>query len=118
MHNPFFDTDLSRPAPPKQEEFKSVPVPEAVKVDHSEKNPLHYVLLGETGVGKSTLGNLMLSGRGCFTESTSLTKAGTTLAITKTGVNPRGEHVTITDTQGWLDPNGPLSDIDNQEQTI
>lgn len=80
-------------------------VPSELIHPHNQTNPLHYVVIGETGVGKSALCNLMLNKR-AFQESDSLTKAGTTVAKTMAGMNPEGECIYVTDTQGFLDPQG------------
>lgn len=97
---PDFLTDMR---PPVIDVSFSSEAPSELTRPHTPMNPLHYVVIGETGVGKSVLCNLMLNKR-AFHESRALTQAGTTVAKTMNGVNPEGECIFVTDTQGFLDP--------------
>ena len=80
-------------------------VPVSLLKNHNRDHPLHIVVIGETGVGKSTLCNRLLCGY-IFRTSSELVKSCTIKSKTKKGKNFKGETVIFTDTQGYNDCEG------------
>lgn len=77
-----------------------------------KNDSIKFVMIGETGVGKSTLGNALLKKEECFKTGPGI-EAITEKARTEDGtlLGLGQQSVSITDTQGYNDPNG--KDFDN-----
>ena len=73
---------------------------------------LKLVLIGETGVGKSQLGNFILKNKNCFKVGHS--KDSETNEIIERTSNIEGLNITIVDTPGFGDTRYNNSTIDNQ----
>ena len=67
--------------------------------------PIKLVLIGSTGVGKSTLGNMIL-GNEAFKTGASFSHAVTLTSVHKDGDFIYGGKVRVVDTQGYSDPAG------------
>lgn len=81
---------------------------------HKVKETLRLVLTGETGTGKSTLGNTLV-GSNVFNEHGGL-DAGTTKAVVAEGMSELGDPLKVGDTQGFNDPKG--RDFEHAKQMI
>jgi predicted GTPase len=77
----------------------SLPQPEEEK---KSSDVLRIVLIGETGVGKSSFGNLILNEE-IFKVGFDLCNPGTEESIEHTGTSILGKKVSIIDTQGLND---------------
>lgn len=117
MSEPYPDPfpDLLADSTMNQADFR-VPIPVAFTQKHGNTNPLRLVVIGETGVGKSSLCNCLIPNTNFFQVCAKLTVSGTTMAMTKPGKNFRGETVIITDTQGYNDTES--RDFDHAKQMI
>jgi len=87
---------------------------EYVCLGHKLKQTLGLVLVGETGTGKSTLGNTLV-GSTLFFEHGGL-DAGTVKAKVVEGLSELGDPLKVVDTQGFNDPRG--RDFEHAKQMI
>jgi len=81
---------------------------------HKVKETQRLVLVGETGTGKSTLGNSLV-GNNSFFEHGGL-DAGTVKAKVAEGISELGDPLKVVDTQGFNDPKG--RDFEHAKQML